>query len=113
MNNSLVIGASGGIAQALINYLLDETTDNIFAVSSKEMPSNYTEMGERVNWLSCDYTEVQIDELCKIFVSEKQTFDKVFNNISVVIIRTWALGFNLISPVINPIDKFKNCFVNS
>jgi len=54
MNNSLVIGASGGIAQALIAYLLDETTETIFAVSSKEMPSKYREIGERVTWLYCD-----------------------------------------------------------
>lgn len=78
MNDALVIGASGGIAQALIRKLLKDSTGKVFAVSSKAVQPLMENADPRLEWLQCDYSENQIESLCRKFIQEKQKFSYVF-----------------------------------
>ncbi len=67
---ALVLGASGGLAQALIaQFLADQRIDRVIAVSSKPAPDSL-QTGDELLWMQTEYTEpamVQVVEALKDF----------------------------------------------
>ncbi len=60
---ALVLGASGGLAQALIaQFLADKRFDKVIAVSSKSAPESLV-AGDRLLWIETQYTEPAMVEV--------------------------------------------------
>lgn len=79
LNTALVIGASGGIASAIIAELLkDPSLDVLVAISRKAQPAQLTD--PRVQWHCCDYSAAAITALAKQLATENSTrvFKQVF-----------------------------------
>ena len=63
--NSIVVGANGDIAQAIINELLNDD-DNLFVYAiSRKKPPLHLKQNSRLIWFKCDYEENSIYEICK------------------------------------------------
>jgi NAD(P)-dependent dehydrogenase (short-subunit alcohol dehydrogenase family) len=76
--NALVIGAGGGIAQALIERLLsDEPSAKIIAISRNPLPASLSE-NPRIQALYCDNSQLEISEIAEQLSVDKGTFGKVF-----------------------------------
>ena len=61
--NALVLGASGGLAQALIaQFVADQTINTVIAVSSKPAPENLV-VDKSLVWIQTDYTEPAMVEV--------------------------------------------------
>jgi len=58
---ALVVGASGGIATAIIHHLLDQDY-HVYAVSRSSTPSL---KHDHLRWYSCDYTDTAITSVCE------------------------------------------------
>ena len=55
--NSIVVGANGDIAQAIINELLNDD-DNLFVYAiSRKKPPLHLKQNSRLIWFKCDYEE--------------------------------------------------------
>ena len=59
----LVIGARGGIAQALCEQLLTNSSTQVVAVSRGPQPANL--IHSRLQWLTCDHQTEQISDIVK------------------------------------------------
>lgn len=61
---ALVVGASGGIGQAVLDhYLAEPRFEYVIAVSRSRQPVELAHHGERLRWLVCDYTQASIDQV--------------------------------------------------
>ncbi len=80
MNHSikatLVIGASSGIAHALINEILKTSENFVVAVSRQELDLSID--SSRILALRCDYSEVEIGELSQQLAEQNYSFTQVF-----------------------------------
>ena len=72
----LIIGASGGIAQALINHVLANSSDNVVAVSRAGSLPNID--NSRVLQLQCDYSEYQVEQICQQLSQQSHVFSQVY-----------------------------------
>jgi len=67
LNCALVVGASGGIGEAVLRRLLHETAyDRVLAVSRQPCPWELQDRySERLSWLQCSYDESSIARFCE------------------------------------------------
>ena len=80
-SNTLVIGASGGIAQAIIKRQLSVCEDHrIVAITQNvnDLCAETTVFHDRVNYLSCDYSEASISVLANGALQQQGPFDYIF-----------------------------------
>lgn len=80
--NSIVIGANGDIAQAIINELLNDD-DNLFVyVITSQQPPTHHKNNNKLIWFNCDYRENSIKEVSNSIYEhnsiENIPFDRVF-----------------------------------
>ncbi len=80
--HALVIGASSGIALALIEQLLsEEKGTQVIAVSRSSCPDNLAR-NQRLHWLVSEYNETAIDNVCQQLLEQgkinEQYIDRVF-----------------------------------
>jgi NAD(P)-dependent dehydrogenase (short-subunit alcohol dehydrogenase family) len=55
---AMIVGASGGIGRAVLDhYLNDPAYSRVVAVSRGHRPKEWAAFGQRLNWLSSDYSE--------------------------------------------------------
>lgn len=60
--NAIVVGAGGGIGQALVNNLLNRAElEQLVAISHRSKPPHLND--ERLQWLCCDYSDQAITQL--------------------------------------------------
>jgi NAD(P)-dependent dehydrogenase (short-subunit alcohol dehydrogenase family) len=57
---ALVIGSGGGLGGAVVDRLLEQNSDRVFAISRCSNKIS----DERVHWRQCDYSEEAIDRIC-------------------------------------------------
>ena len=78
MDNAIVIGAGGSIAQALIEQLLsDQSLAKVFAISRNPLPAALME-NSRIQALPCDNSQPEISAIAELIDSDRGTFGKVF-----------------------------------
>lgn len=78
MARAIVIGANSSIAQSIIQQLLnDHVVDQVIAISRSERSYLQKEFGASLQWLSCDYSEESIKEVCKNLQSTENHFSHV------------------------------------
>lgn len=79
MKTALVIGASGGIANAIITELLaDSSLEQLIAISRSAQPQSLSD--PRVEWRCCDYSEAAINHIAEQLIEQhtNAVFTQVF-----------------------------------
>jgi len=62
---AMVVGASGGLGGAVLGrYLADTSYQRVVAISRGVRPSRWAAYGQRLQWLTSDYSEESITTIC-------------------------------------------------
>lgn len=79
MNNTLIIGASSAIAQAVATQLKQENSNNyVVCISSKEFPTSPTSLPADLQWWRFDYNQASIEAVIHELKQQGQRFNQVF-----------------------------------
>jgi len=79
MSRAIVIGASSGIARSIIEQLLGEPmVEQLIAISRDTNSDLQSKFGENLRWISCDYSEDSIKQVCSSLRTPEDDFSLVF-----------------------------------
>ena len=74
----LIIGASSGIANALIkNFLSNDSVRQVFAVSRSLPKTQFSENTEKIEWLLSNYTESSVEQIVAGLMKREVNLNKV------------------------------------
>lgn len=79
MTRAIVIGANGGIAQALIARLLnDRVVERVTAISRGASLEPQSQFAADVDWICCDNSESSIRSVCSALADGVRDYSRVF-----------------------------------
>ncbi len=78
-NIALVIGANGGISQAIIKQLTEDgSISKVIAISRSPTPINDKETPQNITWMQSDYSQQSIQDCIRSLEIYKRKISRVF-----------------------------------